>query len=401
MIDNALSVVAYIGILLLAGLLCSILSRKLKIPNLLLLIAAGILFSSIRYNNQPIFEIPSSLLISLAVITLALVAFDSTSTFRFREFDSLSSKALKLSLIFLILNMIFLSIATQFIFSPSSILLSIIFAAVVSGTDPSATMFILSGARSKIFEFLKIESVLNTPLTVLIPFLLVDVLNNPNISFNLNSIISQISPFTLQFVSGIGSGVIIALIFFRFMKKYYSETLSSLTVIIVALLSYTLAEYLGGNGVLSVTTAGLMFGNLYHVKNIRKLQKFGEIFSDIFEILVFILLGFVIQIPWSSLQFMLPATFLFFIFVFIRFIAVSLSFPTQEYNLKEKLYMTLNIPSGIAMAVVALTLAAKSLIGVNIILDLIFLFLIYSLLLSTVVTHFTKYFTKIELKENN
>ena len=62
------------------------------------------------------------------------------------------------------------------------------------------------------------------------------------------------------------------------MKKYYSYTLSPLAMITAAVLTYVGAEALGGNGVLAVTTAGLMFGNLYHVKHMRKLQEFGEIF---------------------------------------------------------------------------------------------------------------------------
>ena len=56
-----------------------------------------------------------------------------------------------------------------------------------------------------------------------------------------------------------------------FYKKQYSEILSPVTLIASTILTYILAEELGGNGVLAVTTLGLFFGNVY-IK--RKLTPF-------------------------------------------------------------------------------------------------------------------------------
>ena len=97
--DSALLVIGYIGIILLIGLLGSIISRKLKIPNLLLLVLIGMGIGSITYQGQPIIQFSSLFLTSIAIITLAMVVFDSSSRFKFREFDTLSASALKLSLI--------------------------------------------------------------------------------------------------------------------------------------------------------------------------------------------------------------------------------------------------------------------------------------------------------------
>ena len=82
----------------------------------------------------------------------------------------------------------------------------------------------------------------------------------------------------------------------------------------------------------------------------------------------------------------------------IRFLSVEFIFLKSGYDIKEKLYLTLNIPKGIAVAVVIFTLATKSITGLNTVLDLIFLFMIYSIILSTVITHFTKFFTKFDIK---
>lgn len=399
MIDQTLLILSFIALMLLVGLLSSIISRKLKIPNLLLLILIGIGFGTLTYKGEQVLSFPPIFLTAISIITLAMIVFDSSSRFKLREFDTMSLSALQLSLIFLVLNMVLLSIVTYFFFRPSSFILALIFAAVVSGTDPSSTMMILSGAKSRIFEFLKIESILNTLLIVLIPFLLIDIIITTGMPL-LTIISSQAIPFIQQFVAGIGTGLVISLVFFRIMKKYYSETLSPLAIIVVSILAYAGAEVLGGNGVLSVTTAGLMFGNLYRIKHKEKLRKFGEVFSEVFEILVFILIGLVVKIKWTSLRFMIPATILFLLYLLIRFVSVKLSFRKSNYNLKERLYLTLNIPKGIAVAVVIFTLATyeTTIPGILPILDLILLFLIYSIILSTIVTHFSKYFTRTSIK---
>jgi len=395
-LDIILLSLSYIAIILLIGLLGSIISRKLKIPNLIILIGTGMILGYIKYQGQPLIQFSPLFLTGLAIITLAMVVFDSSSRFNFKKFDTLSASALKLTGIFLLLNLIFLSVMTNYFFKPVSFLLALLFAAVVSGTDPSSILAILGKIKAKPFELLKIEAILNTPFIVLIPFLLIDIMKDITGS-TLEILSSQALPFAQQFVVGIGTGILVGLIFFRFMKKYYSATLSPVALIIVALLSYIGSEVLGGNGVLSVTTSGILFGNLYHVKHMKSLLKFGELFAEIFEILVFVLIGTIIKIPWTS-EFLIPASILFLVYLIIRFISIEISFIESSYTLKEKLYMTLNIPKGIAIAVVIFTLATTEVVGIKPILDLILLFMIYSIIISTIVTHFSKFFTKIEVK---
>ncbi len=394
--EPTLIYIIYFGILLLLGLISSIISRKLKIPNLILLIGIGMLFGYLRYDNKPLIQFSPIFLTSIAIITLSMIVFDSSSKFRFKKFDSTTSSAFKLAIVFLVLNTLILSALTNYLFELSSVFLAVVFAAVVSGTDPSATLMILSGAKTKLFELLKVEAVLNTPLIVLIPFLLIDIMHEAAQTTAFNILSSQALPFAQQFVAGIGTGFLVAFIFFRFMKKYYSATLSPLAVITAALLTYALSEALGGNGVLAVTTAGLVFGNLYHIKHKRKLQDFTEVFSEVFEILVFILIGSMIKIDWS-LSFILPASLMFIVYLFIRFITILALF-FKDFDLKEKIYLTLNAPKGIAVAVVIFTLATKAVTGIGLILDLIFYFMILSIIISTIVTRFTKFFTKTELK---
>ncbi|MBW2977418.1 cation:proton antiporter [Candidatus Woesearchaeota archaeon] len=311
-----------------------------------------------------------------------------------KEFDALSVSAFKLTIVFILLNTAVLALATYLFYRPISPLLVILFAAAMSGTSPAAILTALKGGvKIKTFELLEIESILNTPLIVLIPFLILDILRNIQEKFVISDLVNQIGPFTQQFITGIGTGVFIGILFFRVMKKRYSPTLSPLALIVAAILTYTVAEHLGGNGVLAVTTMGLFFGNVY-IEHKKKLQEFSETFSLILEILVFTLVGLIIKIP-LTLNFLIASLTLFVIFVAVRSLAVTITF-SKQFNFKERLFMTLNIPKGIATAVVAFTLATYTIIGINLILDLILAFIIYSIILSTLVTRFSKFFVKVE-----
>ena len=123
----------YLAVILLAGILISILSRKLGLPNALMLILAGIVLSNINYNNAPLISFPDIFLSAISILALVMIVFDSSSRFSLRRLDRLSLNTLGLSITFLVLNMVFLSIFLLLIFDVKSIFLALLFSALMSG----------------------------------------------------------------------------------------------------------------------------------------------------------------------------------------------------------------------------------------------------------------------------
>ena len=260
---SVLLFLTYLAVILLIGILVAIISRKLKLPNTLLLILVGIILSGITYKNTPLIWFPDIFLSAISVLALVMIIFDSSSRFKLRSLDTLSLNTLSLSIIFLMLNMVFLSLSVIFIFDVKSIFVALIFSALMAGTDPGAVLSMLRGTKFRVFDLLKLESLLNTPLVVLLPFIILDLKKSLKEEIILSQFIEQIAPFLQQFVVGIGAGVLVGLIMFKFMKKEYSKVLSPLAMVTAALLTYIIAENLKGNGVLAVTAMGLLFGNIY------------------------------------------------------------------------------------------------------------------------------------------
>ena len=78
----------------------------------------------------------------------------------------------------------------------------------------------------------------------------------------------------------------------------------------------------------------------------------------------------------------------------VRFIALDLSLRNMKLTTKEKFFMALNAQKGIAVAVVAFTLSTLNIQGIELILNLILAFMLYSIIVSTITIKFSGFFIK-------
>ncbi len=391
---DALFYLTSLAIIMVIGILCTIFSEKIKIPNVLLLVIAGITIGHIDYYGNPLINFSPLFLTCVGILALVMIIFDSSSRLKLREFDTFSMRALNLTGAFLLLNLIFLTTSVYFIFNINNIFLAMMFAALMSGTAPDVILTMLKNTKNRVVELLKIESILNTPLIVLIPFIILDLFNDYGKGLFFSKFMETMGPFLQQFVTGIGAGILVGIVVFKIMRTRYSENLSPLALITAALITYILAENLKGNGVLAVTTLGLFFGNVY-VREKESLHEFSYLFANSLEIIVFILVGIIIKFPFNIL-FFAKSMLLFMIYLVIRYISVQLCFSKLNYSFKEKLFMTLNVSKGIAVAVVVFILATYKIPGMDPLLNLILAFIIYSIVLSTIVVRVSKKFLEAE-----
>ncbi|MCX6708223.1 MAG: cation:proton antiporter [Candidatus Woesearchaeota archaeon] len=380
--QEALIITTAIAFLLFTGVLCSWIGNKLRIPDVLLLLLAGMLFGAIQYKNEALIEFPTVFLTSVAILALAMIVFDSTARLRLRELDTFSSKAINLTFINTIFTLVLFAAAAHYILSLpfwSSLLL----AAIVTGTSPE--VMLMYGGKSKTLTLLKLESIFNTPLTVILPFLVLDLMNSIKTTM-LAEIIEQATPFVMKFIVGIGAGIFVGIVLFKVVQKAHTQLYSPLAVIVAALLSYVLAENLGGSGVLAVTALGLFFGNVYVKEKINLLQA-ESVLAKALYILVFMLTGLIIKIPYTK-EFLITSGILFGAYTAIRFVSCWFSVH-KEYSTNEIVYMALNAPKGIATAAVVFILAVHNIETMTTVIDMTFAFILYSIILSSITTWVT------------
>ncbi|MEK6869753.1 MAG: cation:proton antiporter [Nanoarchaeota archaeon] len=371
------------------GLLTSIISQRFRIPNILLLLLIGIGLGMVNYRGAPLISFPEIFMTGISILALVMILFDSWSRLKLKK-DYFALHTLWLSIIFLIFNLIFLTAFAMVIFDVSSIFLALVFSALMFGTD-IGVLALFGNAGNKVFEFLKLEALLNTPFVVLLPFIILDFKDALKEGFTAQ-FIGNIFPPMQQLVVGIAAGVLMGLVMFKFMRKRYSAVLSPLAVIVFALLAYITAKNLGGNGVWAVASMGLLFGTV-HLSHKPQLQSFASVSLNSLGILVFVLIGIIVSIDFSA-NFLIKSLLLFLSYILIRFASILFALRGMDFTMKEKLFMSLNVQKGIAVAVVVFSLAMLDIEGIGTVLNLAIAFMIYSIILSSVVLRIAKFFIK-------
>lgn len=375
-----LTELTWFSVLLLIGIIVSIIANKIKIPNVLFLVLVGMVagyFKEIKFD--PTF------LAMFATFALIMIIFQGSSKFKPKEISSISPLASKLAFIFMFFSIIALTFTIHVIFrSPytlKALLVSGLFAALMSGTSPEVTLSLLKDAKNKVIRILEFESILNTPLMVIIPLVILQIYKGQFTLIPEKLLIT----FLQNIMTGIGTGLVIGLIVYRVMKYSYSELISPLILVATALITYTLAEFIGGSGILAVTTLGIVHGIMY-IKGKNSMDKFSAAFTEFLKITVFILLGLVIKVPFRDKFFILNSLILFTVYVLFRYFSVGLALRKTAFTAKQKIFMSLNAPKGVAVAVVAFIIAeeAVELTEFLPILNLTFLFILYSIILATI-----------------
>ncbi|MCK4670105.1 MAG: cation:proton antiporter [Nanoarchaeota archaeon] len=374
-----LTELTFLAIILLIGLLSAILAKRMKIPSVLFLVIVGIAFGIYMQLESITLTLPTKFISGLGMFTLILVVFEATAQIRFKELDRASFFSLKMTFATVVLNFFILSFFTLLVvfrMNPEYIFLSLLFAALMCGTAPDIILSLLGSSKLKIIRYLEIESIINTPLTVILPFLIIDLQRGVSAGF----ISGFAGDILLKVTSGLGAGLLIGLIIFKVMRKQYSERYSPIAIITAALLSYVLAENIGGSGIIAVTTLGLFFGNL-EFKQKYSLLQFESVLSTLLKVLIFVLLGVIIKLP-LSFHFLWTSLALFIIYLLGRYVAIHLV--AHQLPSAHKIFMSLTASKGLAVVVVTFILAS-TVSGFEPILNYILAFVLYSLVLSSIV----------------
>lgn len=386
MASEALIYLAYLAIILLLGLLTSSISHKFGVPNALLLIVIGMIIGKSEYNGVPLIHFPKMFMAGIIMLALVMIVFDSWSRLKLKK-DYFSLHALWLSIIFLIFNLIFLTWSTKIIFGFESLFIALIFSVLMSGTDIGFLSSMLKNSYNKVFEFLKLEALLNAPIMMVLPFIILgfgEAIKDGVIS------IDQIWLSLQQFFVGIGAGLLIGIIMFKFIAKKYSDVWSPLAIIASALLAYIIAENLDGNGILAVASLGLLFG-LVHLDHKSQLHSFSSIFLTSLEMLILVLIGLMVSIELSA-AFLINSILLFLIYILIRFASILFALRGMNFSLKEKVFMAISMQKGLATAVVVFYFATLGIESLRPMLELSIAFMVYSMLLSVFAVRNARFF---------
>ncbi|MBN2141795.1 cation:proton antiporter [Candidatus Woesearchaeota archaeon] len=391
-------VLTYIAIILLIGVLCTFVSKALRLPYHLILLLLGIFLGSLYMNGVPLFQVDASFIIGISTLLVVLLVFDSSSRIKIGENEMEGMPAINLISIFVLFSLIFSGLFAVKLFYPavtlSAVLYSLVFAVLVVETDLGSVLHLFKDfAKEKakhLLLFFETEANLNTAFVILFPFVILEILKNFDFeNQSLYWVLTYNLPgFLYEILMAVGVGIIIGLLMLKILRKWYDHHFSPIALLAAALGAYIMASLMGGIGIVAVAVVGFFFGNIY-VEGREQLAEFGRMLVSALEILVFVILGIAVRIPLDFSYFW-KSILLFAVVLIVRIAAVFITQRSKEFTSREKLFIGLNMPKGIAIAAVVLLLSTYNVPGLNVVLQLSVLMMIYSIVLSFVLDFYAE-----------
>ncbi len=268
--------------------LCIVANRfanKLGMPVLICFIGLGMFFGvdgplGIYYENYEITE-------KLCTVALAFVMFYGGFGTKWEAAKPVAAKAILLSFMGVVLTALSLTVFCGLVLRIDW-LESFLIGAVLSSTDAASVFSILRSKKLSLkygtASLLEIESGSNDPVSYMLTMIAVAMLVGNEKSMGMML-------FT-QIVFGILIGVGVAVIAIAILQKtnLITESMDTIFVIAVVLVSYALPDMVGGNGYLSVYLTGIILGNS-RIRNKKILVHFFDGITNLAQITIFFFLG--------------------------------------------------------------------------------------------------------------
>lgn len=341
------------GLILLICITSSKILYKFGVPMLLIFIVLGMLFGSdgivgIYFDNYQV----TSTLCSLALVFIMFYGGFGTNWNMAKES---AIPSILMSSFGVIITAGLTGLFCHFVLG-TSLLEGLLIGAVVGSTDAASVFSILRSQKlnlkGTLAPLLEIESGSNDPISYMLTIIILTLMSNVGTTLIIPMLIKQI-------IFGILIGCILGKFSVYLVRRANFEVEGFYTIFItaIAILSFAISEYIGGNGFLSVYMSGIIIGNS-KIPHKKSLYHFFDGVSWIMQISLFFTLG-LLSFP-SKLPEVLGISVA--ISIFMMFIARPIATFTIlkwfNYSNKEKLFISwvgLRGAASIAFAIYTVT----------------------------------------------
>ena len=223
----------------------------------------------------------------------------------------------------------------------TSMLEGLLIGAIVASTDSASVFAVLRAQKlnlkGSLASFLEVESGSNDPIAYMSTLIILSMMENGG-ALSLSIVVPLVIK---QILFGLVIGLLLAkvTVFILRHANFEIEGFYAILVTAVAILSYSLSEFLGGNGYLSVYITGIIIGNSKIPKK-KSMFHFFDGISWIMQIGLFFILGllsFPSKIPYVTGTAISISLFMIFI---ARPLATFLILSPFKFTVKEKLLIS-------------------------------------------------------------
>lgn len=388
---DVLSILTQISIILALGFVLKLFCEKTRMPFIVALILSGTLLASLSIlKTEELGVIPDT----LRMLALIIVVFANGFYLKLENLLKEGKLIVTLASFGVILTASIVALISHALLG-LALLPALFMGAILSGTDPAVIANIIKKMPEKFQTILNMESILNQPLTVILPVIIFDfaIAKTPGL-------------LTLPIYFGklivlISVGLIVGLIgFFIGQKvlKIAGVEMEEIAGLVVALCVFALTENLGGSGILAVGITSVLLSSSKAVAR-ETFSEFNRELALLLTIFVFVMFG--MQFPLQLLGALEITRFDVIVVIFsvitARLFTIVVVAYKSDLGWKERLKLGLIAPKGLgpaALAPLALTMADTSefvsMQAALTIMKIVYLTIIISALLSVFVANALK-----------
>ncbi len=301
----------FVAAVIIACVLFDKIADRVGIPALLAFMLLGMLFGvdgifRIDFQNFAFAETGAS-------IALIFIMFYGGFGTNWKVGKPAAGKAVLLSTLGVVMTALLSGVLMHF-FLGFDLKESILIGGILGSTDAASVFAILRSKRLNLkyntASLLEIESGSNDPAAYMLTMIMIGILTGKSSEPIYLLLIKQI-------VFGVGCGVIIAYSSHWFLNNFdfASSGFDTVAVIAIALLSYALPSFIGGNGYLSTYLVGIYLGNS-HIPGKKELVNFFDGITGLMQMFLFFLLG-LLATPSQILAVLIPAIGITFLMSFL------------------------------------------------------------------------------------
>ncbi len=276
-----------VAFVIVAGILLNRVSDKAGVPILLVFILMGMAFGSdgiwkIEFDNFEFAE-------KICSVALIFIMFYGGFGTNWKQAKPVAVRAGILATVGVMLTAAAVG-GFCYLVLKMDLFASMLLGSVISSTDAASVFSILRsknlGLKYNTASLLELESGSNDPSSYMMTSIVLTMMTT---GISAGSVAYMLFA---QFAFGILVSIVIARFGIYMLKKFPFGTdgFDTVFVIAVALLAYALADYIGGNGYLSVYLVGIVMGNT-KIKNKKNLVAFFDGVTGLMQMMLFFLLG--------------------------------------------------------------------------------------------------------------
>ena len=367
-----------IGVLLVLSIFLSKFTAKIGVPSLVIFLFIGLTFDASNLIHPSLASY--QLVQYVSIFSLIIIMFSGGLDTDLDVMRPIAKKGISLATIGVFVTAISMGLIIHFVFK-FDLMLSLLLGSIVSSTDAAAVFSIFNSSKihlkNDLDKILELESATNDPMAYILVSSFIYIISNPAVSP-----MDLVILFVKSLVLGILAGLILGKVFAEILSRIYLsvEGLYPVLLFASAILSFAVAEIVGGNGFLAVYIAALVIGD-YKIKFKSDQLSFFDGLAWLMQIIMFIMLG-AFTTPDELVFVLVPAFFISIILIFVsRPLAVLISLAPFRMGLRPKAFLAWSGVKGAVPIVFAFYPLVYGIPGAAVVFDIVMVITLVSVIL--------------------